>query len=265
MVVAKDSEGNERVYMGDTNGFVWIYDIGHNDGVGFPNAVGTVRGTVTAAGIELTTGANFLDDSTATFLTGGLPELAGLSGVVGLSGAIFEGDLGMAGACIYTRAADAGLDDPWQVRTVYAATEKRIYITPSWTDDTPSVGDDYMIGPIRLVSLLKPSNYGTDDFQKRDWRQVVTHLPESVASQLRIELLPDFFNSDPEELTILSGDPPEPGRGRLFDMSFNKGRQVHPVGRLVHNYQAVRMSNFAPEEPIRILNHSLMVTPKQSK
>lgn len=265
MVVAKDSEGNERVYMGDTNGFVWIYDIGHNDGVGFPNAVGTVRGTITAAGVEFTTGASFLDDSTATFLIGGLPELAGLSGVIGLSGAIFEGDLGMAGACIYTRAADAGLDDPWQVRTVYAATEKRIYVTPSWTDDTPSVGDDYMIGPIRLVSLFKPSNYGTDDFQKRDWRQVVSHLPESVTSQLRVELLPDFLNSDPEELTILSGDPPEPGRGRLFDMSFNKGRQVQPVGRLIHNYQAVRMSNFAPEEPIRILNHSLMVTPKQSK
>jgi len=265
MVVAKDSEGNERVYLGDTNGFVWIYDIGHNDGVGFPNAVGTVRGTITAAGIELATGASFLDDSTATFLIGGLPELAGLSGTIGLSGAVLEGDLGMAGACIYTRAADAGLDEPWQVRTVYAATEKRIYVTPNWTDDTPSAGYDYMIGAIRLVSVFKPSNYGTDDFQKRDWRQVVTHLPESIASQLRIELLPDFFNSDPEELTILSGEPPEVGQGRLFDMSFNKGRQVKPVGRLIHNYQAVRMTNFAPEEPIRILNHSLMVTPKQSK
>ncbi len=266
MVVAKDSDGNERVYLGDTNGFVWIYDVGDNDGVGFPNAVGTVTGTVSNAGVELVSGASFLDDETATFLTGGLPGLAGLSGIAGLSGAVLSGDLGMAGACIFTRAAGAGLDDPWQVRTVFASTENRIYVTPSWGTETPSVGDDYMIGAIRFSALFKPSNYGTDDYLKRDWRQVVTHRPESVASRLRIELLPDFMNSDPEELTILDdSDPPEPGKGRIFDLSFNKGRQVAPVGRLIHNYQAVRMSNFAPEQPIRVINHALMVTPKQSR
>ena len=265
MVVAKDAQGNERVYLGDTNGFVWIYDIGDNDGVGFPNAVGTVRGTVTEAGIELATGASFLDDLTATFITGGLPELAGLSGIAGLSGAVLAGDLGMAGACLFTRTPDVDDSVPWTVRTVYASTEKRLYVTPNWGTDTPSVGDDYMIGAIQFTCLFKPSNYGTDDFLKRDWRQVVTHLPESVASILKVELLPDFFNSDPEELTIQAGDPPESAGGRLFDMSFNKGRQVHPVGRLLHNYQAIRMTNFAPEQPIRLLNHSLMVTPRQSK
>jgi hypothetical protein len=265
MVVAKDTDGNERVYLGDTNGFVWIYDIGDNDGVGFPNSVGTVTGTITEAGIEESSGASFLDDATASFIEGGLPALAGLSGVVGLSGAVEEGTLGMAGACIFTRAATSGLDDPWQVRTVYAATKTRLYITPNWGANTPSVGDEYMIGAINFNALFKPKNYGTDDMQKRDWRHCVTHLPEAVATQLRVELLPDFLNSDPEELTIMAGDPPETGGGRIFDLSFSKGRQVAPVGRLIHNYQAVRISNFAPEQPIRLLNHSLMVTPRTSK
>lgn len=265
MVVAKDADGNERVYLGDANGFVWIYDIGDNDGVGFPNSVGTVRGTVSNAGVDSDSGASFLEDSTATFIEGGLPGLAGLSGIAGLSGAVLAGDLGMAGACLFTKEAGASLDTPWTVRTVFAATPTRIYVTPGWGTDTPSVGDDYMIGAIRFEAVFKPSNYGTDDFLKRDWRQVVTHLPEQVSSKVRVELLPDFFNSDPEELTILEGDPPESGQGRVFDMSFNKGRQVHPVGRLLHNYQAIRMKNFAPEEPIRILNHSLMLTPRQSK
>lgn len=265
MVVAKDSDGNERVYLGDTNGFVWIWDIGDNDGVGFPNSVGTVIGTITGAGIEASSGASFLDDSTASFIKGGLPGLAGLSGVVGLSGAVEEGDLGMAGACIFTRNADAALDDPWQVRTVFAATKTRIYVAPSWGTETPGVGFDYMIGAIKFEAIFKPTNYGTDDNQKRNWRQVVTHLPEAVASSLRVELLPDFFLSDPEELTVLNGDPPEPGEGRIFDLSFNKGRQVRPTGRIIHNYQAVRMKNFAPEQPMRILGHSLMVTPRMSK
>jgi hypothetical protein len=157
MVVAKDSEGNERVYLGDTNGFVWIYDIGDNDGVGFPNSVGTVTGTITEAGIESTSGASFLDDGTASFLTGGVPSLAGLSGTPGLSGAVESGDLGMAGACIFTRSSSAGLDDPWQVRTVYAATKTRIYVTPNWGTDTPAVGDDYMIGAIKFEAVFKPT------------------------------------------------------------------------------------------------------------
>src|SRR5690606_319421 len=40
MVLAKDAQGNERVYLGDANGFVWIYDVGDTDGVGSPNATG---------------------------------------------------------------------------------------------------------------------------------------------------------------------------------------------------------------------------------
>lgn len=266
MVVAKDSDGNERVYLGDTNGFVWIYDIGDSDGVGVPNAVGTVQGTVSSSGVDADTGASFLEDSSATFIEGGLPGLAGLSGTPGLSGAVDGDELGLAGACVFTRAAGAGLDTPWTVRTVFAATPTRIYVTPGWTTaDQPAVGDDYMIGAIKFEALFKPSNYGTDDFLKRDWRQVVTHLPEAISSKLRIELLPDLMNSDPEELTVLNPETGEAGEGRIFDMSFNKGRQVHPVGRLIHNYQAVRMKNFAPEQPIRILNHSLMITPRQSK
>ena len=273
MVVAKDSEGNERVYLGDDQGFVWIYDIGDNDGVGFPNAVGTVRGTIDnlgalGNGIDQPTGASIIGDTTATFITGGLPELAGLSGIAGLSGAVLAGELGMAGACVFVRAPDAPLDSPWIQRVVYASTEKVLYVTPNWTAvERPQVGWDYMIGPIELVSLFKPSNYGTDDILKRDWRQVVTHIPEDVASILRVELLPDFANSDPEELTVVNEEDGEleTGEGRIYDMSFSKARQVRPVGRLIHNYMGVRMRNFAPEEPIRVLNHHLMMTPKASK
>jgi hypothetical protein len=264
MVVAKDSDGNERVYLGDTNGFTWIYDIGDNDGVGFPNQTGTVRGTVSAAGTD-SFGASFFDDNTASFITGGLPGLAGLSGIVGLSGAFFEGDLGLAGVCIFTRAAGAPLDTPWKVRTAFASTETRVYVTPGWGVDEPDPGDDYMLGPINFISLFKPMNYGTDDMLKRNWRQVLTYDIEEVSSQVRVELLPDLQNSDPEELTVLSGEPPATGAGRVFDMAEPRGRQIQPVGRLIYNYMGVRLTNFAPEEPIRILNHELAVTPKISK
>ncbi len=264
MVVAKDSNGNERVYMGDTNGFTWIYDIGDNDGVGFPNQTGTVRGTVSGAGTD-SAGASFFDDLSASFITGGLPGLAGLSGVVGLSGAFFEGDLGLAGVCVFTRAAGAPLDTPWKVRTAFASTETRVYVTPGWGVDVPAVGDDYMLGAINFVSLFKPMNYGTDDMLKRNWRQILTYDIEEVSSQVRVELLPDLQNSDPEELTVLSGEPPATGAGRVFDMSQPRGRQIQPVGRLIYNYMGVRLTNFAPEEPIRLLNHELAVTPKISK
>jgi len=265
MVVAKDSAGNERVYLGDTNGFTWIYDIGDNDGVGFPGAVGTVSGTVSDAGVDPGTGASFLDDDTASFIEGGLPGLGGLSGIPGLSGAFFANELGLAGVCLFTRAANAPLDTPWTVRTVFASTSQRLYITPSWGADTPAEGFDYMLGPIEMVNLFKPMNYGMDDLLKRDWRQIVTHEIEAVSSEVRIELLPDLMNSDPEELTVLSGDPPATGAGRVFDMSQPRGRQVHPVGRLIHNYMGVRMTNFAPDQPVRILNHELGITPKLSK
>ncbi|MEE8518393.1 MAG: hypothetical protein V3S98_04650, partial [Dehalococcoidia bacterium] len=111
MEVAKDASGNERVYLGDTDGFVWIFDIGDTDGVGLPNATGTVRGTISSAGVD-ESGASFLTDTSASFLTGGLPGAAGLSGVAGLSGFTGEEGLGLAGSCIFTRPADAELDAP---------------------------------------------------------------------------------------------------------------------------------------------------------
>jgi hypothetical protein len=260
MVVSKDSDGNERVYLGDTNGFVWIYDVGDNDGAGFPNQTGTLRGRVTAAGFESTSGAPFLDDSGASFVEGGLPELAGLSGIAGLSGAVSSGDLGLAGACVFTRAAGAALDDPWTSRFIFAATPTRLYVTPSWGDEQPAVGDDYMIGAINMEAIFKPNNYGTDDQLKRDWQQLVVHEPETIASSLRVELIPDFAEVDDEELTVVDQDDTV-GRGRVFDMSFAKGRQLRPVGRRIYNFMQVKMSNFAPDEPIRILNHILRSRP----
>lgn len=265
MAVAKDADGNERVYLGDVDGFVWIFDIGHTDGVGVPNATGTVRGTVTGAGTDDIAGAAFLDDSAASFLEGGLPGAGSLSGVVGLSGAFsgFGGELGLAGVCLYTRAADAAYDDPWTVRKVFAATQHRLYLTPSWDADQPAVGDDYMLGAIEFDCLFKPQNYGTDDMTKRDWRQVIVHEVEEAASSVRVDLLPDFQLSDPEADTVVTDG--ETGGGRTFLMDYSKGRQVRPVGRLVHSFMAVRIRNFAPEEPVRIINHLLAVEARDSK
>ncbi len=265
MVVAKDSDGNERVYIGDTNGFVWILDAGDTDGVGFPNATGTVRGTVTSAGVDSESLASVLVDISASFITGGVPALADLSGIAGLSGALDGDDMGLAGVCLYTRPADAALGTPWTVRTVYAATEDTLYVTPPWGADAPGVGDEYMIGAIDFTCVFKPQNYGTDDVLKRDWRQVVTHEVENFASELRVELLPDFASSDPEELTVVDEETQETGEGRVFKMDSAKGRQVKPVGRLVHNFMGIKMTNFAPEEPIRLINHALMTTPRSSK
>lgn len=272
MTVGKDTDGNERVYIGDTNGFVWILDVGYVDGAGVPNATGTVAGTVTAAGTDEGSGAAFLDDASAAFIEGGLPGAADLSGVVGLSGAFSgispaSGDLGLAGACLYTRAAGASYDTPWTVRLIFAATSTRLYVTPSWDADTPAVGDDYMIGAINFDCIFKPQNYGTDDLTKRDWRQVVVHEIEEFASKVRIDLLPDFQLSDPESDTVVNevDGELETGLGRIFLMDFAKGRQVRPVGRIVHSFMSVRIRNFAPEQPVRIINHSLMIEARESK
>lgn len=264
MVVAKDADGNERVYLGDTNGFVWMFDVGSNDGAGFPNATGTVRGTATGAGFEQ--GAAFLDDAAASFITGGLPQLAALSGVEGLTPSFGvspneSGDLGLAGVCMFTRPAGAALDDPWIQRTVYAATDTRLYVTPGWGTETPSVGDEYMIGAIQFVAAFKPKSMGTDDALKRDWKQVLTFAPQDVSSQLRVELLPDFANIDPDELTVLNSEG-ESGEGRTFDLGFQRGRIKRPVGRRIYNYMQVRMKNFAPDEPVEILNHALLSNPR---
>jgi len=270
MVVGKDSEGNERVYIGDVNGFVWIYDIGGTDGVGFPNSTGTIRGTVTFAGIETETGASVLDDDIASFITGGIPSFANLSGVDGFSSSLGGGNVGLAGVCIYVRRKDAAYGDPWLVRTIYAATTTRLYITPQWGPDTPfddsgTIEYEYMLGAIEFDLLFKPQNYGTDDMPKRTWRQIVVHEVEAFASQLRIDLLPDFQLTDPEAETVVDPVTQEVGEGRVFRMDYSKGRQVKPVGRNIHMFMAVRMRNFAPDEPIRIINHVLGENPITSK
>ena len=270
MVVGKDAAGNERVYIGDCNGFVWIYDIGDCDGVGFPNATGTVRGTVSFAGIDVATGASILDDDSASFIEGGIPGLADLSGVEGLSGAFGGGEMGLAGACVYTRRRGAAYDDPWTVRQIYAATSTRLYVTPQWGPDTPfdSTGEvqfDYMIGAIELDLVFKPQNFGTDDMSKRNWREVIVHEVEQFASQLRVDLLPDFASIDPEADTVVDPVTDDTGEGRVFRMDYAKGRQIKPVGRLIYFYMALRMRNFAPEEPIRVINHLLCIEPRVSK
>lgn len=264
MEVAKDAEGNERVYLGDSDGFVWIFDIGDTDGVGLPNATGTVRGTVTSAGVDAS-GASFLSDSSASFLAGGLPGAAGLSGVAGLSGFSGTNGMALAGSCVFVRPAGSALDTPWVSRKIFASTQGKLYVTPSWGDDQPAAGDDYMIGPIEWIAEFKPRNYDTDDYQKRDWQQVITHIPESVASKVRVELIPDFQNSDEFEDNVIDPVTQDVGEGRALRMDFSKGRQIMPVGRNIHNYMQVRMKNFAPEEPVQILNHMLRLTPKTSR
>ena len=246
------------------NGFVWIYDVGDTDGVGFPNATGTVTGTVASAGTS-DSGADFLTAETGGFITGGIPGLADLSGIAGLSGALTGEEMGLAGVCVYTRSPDAALDDPWTSRTIYASTDDTLYVTPPWGSETPAVGDDFMVGAINFRCVFKPQNYGTDDISKRNWRQVVVHEIESFASKLRVELLPDFSQIDPDELTVVDQVSQETGEGRIFRMDYEKGRQVRPVGRSVHNFEAVRFTNFAPEQPIRIINHLLMLTPRPSR
>lgn len=260
--VAKDSDGNERVYAGDANGFVWILDIGDSDGVGFPGATGTVVGTVSGNGIDPLTGASYIDDLSATFIDGGLPGLAGLSGEAGLSGAFGGDDLGLAGVCLYLRQPNAAPDDLWTVRTIFAATTTRLFITPALTEDV--TGWDYMIGAIDFRAEFKPTNFGTDDMLKRDWRQAITHEPENVSTELRVQLIPDFQNVDEDAGSLVDEDGLV-GAGRTFDLSFSKGRQTRPVGRVIYNFEQVVLTNFAPESPVRLLNHLIMLQPRNSK
>lgn len=264
MTVGKDADGNERVYAGDANGFVWILDVGAADGVGSPGVTGTVHGTFTSGGIDTDLGASFLEDSAASFITGGLPGLAGLSGVAGLSAAFPGDDLGLAGVCVFFRSADAGIDDPWESRFIYASTEKRLFITPPLPLNTDLTGYEYWIGPIDFRAEFKPTSYGDDDSLKRNWRQILTHVPEDVSSVLRVQIIPDFQFSDDEEgaVTNTAG---ETGGGREFDMNFERGRQTHPVGRSLYNFEQIILTNFATNQPITILNHYLGVDPHTSK
>ncbi len=264
MTLGKDSDGNERIVMGDTNGFVWYFDIGNSDGVGTPGLTGTVRGNVTAAGIDPLLGASYIEDDTASFIEGGLPGLAGLSGVPGLSGAFDGTELGLAGICVFYRRRDAQPDDPWSRKVVYAATPTRLFITPSFTDDAPTSEYEYMLGPIDWLAKFKPTNLGDDDLLKRNWRHVLVHEPELVSSIVRVQLIPDFSQIDEDGDAVVAADGTT-GRGREFDLSYPKGRQVQPTGRKLYNFEQVVLSNFAPEQPVRILNHLLAVDPHLSK
>ena len=165
---------------------------------------------------------------------------------------------------MFFRPANAPLGTPWQSRFVYTANSTTLFVTPNWGPDTPSVGDEYMLGPIEFVADFKPANYGTDDYTKRDWRQIIIHEPEAISTTLRTELLRDFQNSDVDEDTVVDVAG-ETGDGRTYDLGFGQGRQIRPVGRLVHNFMGVRLSNFAPEEPLTIINHVLGVIPRTSK
>jgi hypothetical protein len=118
-----------------------------------------------------------------------------------------------------------------------------------------------MIGPIEFRSVFKVKNYGKDDDLKRQWSHIVVHEPEAVATQLRVELRPDFQDSDPLDEFLLDEEG-EAVPERVFDLSFASGRQTAPTGRGIFNFLQVVMSNFAPEEPVRILNHTIRVTPR---
>jgi len=121
-----------------------------------------------------------------------------------------------------------------------------------------------MIGAINFECIFKPANSGTDDFMKRNWRQVLTHVPQDQSGKLRVELRPDFMPMDPEEDTVVN-EAGEAGEGRVFDLAYSKGRQQKPVGIYVHNFQQIRFTNFAPDEPIKIINHYLMVEARGSR
>lgn len=264
MTVGKDTDGNERVYVGDTNGFVWILDVGDADGVGTPGRTGTVHGFFTSGGIDPVLGAGFLEDSAASFITGGLPGLAGLSGTPGLSAAFAGDDLGLAGVCVYFRPADSLPDEPWETRYVYASTEQRLFVTPPLPTGADLTGYEYWIGAIDFRAEFKPTSYGDDDTLKRNWRQIITHDPEVVTSLVRVEIRPDFQESDDEELTVVNEDG-EVGAGRTFNMNFARGRQIRPVGRRIYNFEQVVITNFGTNQPVSILNHYLGVDPHTSK
>jgi len=215
-----------------------------------------------------------VDDASASFIEGGLPGLAGLSGVVGLSGA-FSGtagnNLGLAGVCVFFRAANAAPDDPWVSRTVFAATRTRLYLTPGIASLGSLIGYEYMLGPIDMDLRFKPSDYGTDDNLKRHWGHGLTFVPQEQASVVRVEVKVDLDATDSLEGEVASGEPlfaggpPQVGGGRLFDMSQRKGRLVATMPRRIHNFVALRMSNFAPEEPVEILNHMLRFEVQEGK
>ena len=120
-----------------------------------------------------------------------------------------------------------------------------------------------MLGPIEFSPSFKPTDFGTGDFPKRSWRHVVEYDPGQIASKLQVELLSDFEATDPISGVTVTDEPNR--KFRVFDLSYGKGKQVEAVERDIHNFMQVKMNNFAPDEPIRVLNHYLMQTPKVSR
>jgi hypothetical protein len=102
-----------------------------------------------------------------------------------------------------------------------------------------------------------------DDTVKRNWWQHVVHEPEDDASELRVELFPDFTTEDPGSGTIAQSDG-STGH-RTFLMDYKLGRQKRPVGRDIYAYMGMKFSNFAPEAPIRIINHLLGVEAQKGR
>jgi hypothetical protein len=261
MVVAKDSEGNQIVYAGDTNGFIWVLDVGDTDGAGTPGTTGTIQGSVSFAGFD-DNGAAVLDDSSASFIEGGLPALAGLSGLTGFSGAISGSDLGLAGVCLSVRS---GPEAPWTQRTIFGAQQTRLYVTPGWASGAiPQPGWEYMIGPIEFLALFKPTDFGSDDDTKRDWRCIVYHEPEDHDSFVRIDLLQDFQATDPNADIQLQQDGTTEGP-RQVNLNYAFGKQVIPLSREVFTTMQVKLSQFAPESPVRLINFALCVEGRTSK
>ncbi len=251
MVVAKDQAGNPKVYLGDDKGFVWVADTGFADGVGAPNNTGTVEGATTLAADTFS-----FDDSSATFVEGGLPGLGGLSGAAGLSPFLDQTPLGMAGACVYfadpNGSFTAADGSTWDQRTVWASTKQRVYFTPPMT--TPvAVGTRYKLGPINWYATIKPTNLGIDSEVKRTIDLYLIHAVEEFASQVKIECFPDFASADERAGAILSDDSGIPG-DRILSMDSAKGRQNISLGRIIYAYMGYKLSNFAAEQPIRILN-----------
>jgi len=251
MVVAKDSEGNPKVYLGDDKGFTWVADTGHSDGVGTPGNTGTVQGVVTSSDDTFS-----FNDANATFVEGGIPGLGGLSGVAGLSPFLDQEPLGAAGACVYFRDPDglfvAADGSTWDQRTVWASTRQKVFYTPPSAAPLPA-GTEYMLGPINWYAMFKPSSLGKDSVTKRTIDLFVVHVPEEFDSSVKIEILSDFSAVDERAGAIMSDDSSAPGDRRML-MSNPKGRQLATIGAVIYAYIGYRLSNFAPEQPIRIIN-----------
>lgn len=243
MVLGKDTDGNQRIYMGDDKGFLWVADTGLTDGAGTPGDTGTLRG-VTATVPDTFS----FTDPEATFLEGGIPVLGDFSGEQGFSPFLDEDPLGLAGVCVYFRNPG---ETEWTQRVIWAALKQRIFFTPPYA--ALEVGAEYMIAPIDFLAEFKPWNLGSNQMVKRAIDLFVIHEPEDFDSRLQVEFLADFEDTDRSADGVESDDSGVAG-DRLFRMSHKTGKQRMSLGRLVHTFQQLRLSNFAPEEPIRILN-----------